>query len=77
MVLAKPSYGMYPADAVPVPAAINDPRSNSPYRKKSTIGLPQSKLVRYMVSDYYGLVTEVDIGSAAPWLDELGWPRTP
>ena len=51
MVVAKPYYGMYPPEAMPVPAAIDDPRTNSPYRKKSIDpAYRDPKLVRFMSS---------------------------
>jgi arylsulfatase A-like enzyme len=77
MVLPRPYYGMYPAAAMRVPASIDDPRANSPYRDsadgKDSAYRDKDK-VRQMVSDYYGLVTEVDdwIGRVLKRLDELG-----
>jgi arylsulfatase A-like enzyme len=75
MVVAKPYYGMYPPEAMPTPAAIDDPRTNSPYRRKAIDpAYRDPKLVRYMLSNYYGLVTEVDdwVGRILHRLDELG-----
>jgi arylsulfatase A-like enzyme len=77
MVLARPYYGMYPVASMPVSRSIDDPRSNSPYRDRNAE--PDSTYrdknkVRYMVSDYYGLVTEVDdwVGRILKRLDDLG-----
>jgi len=75
MVLARPYYGMYPVAAMPVPASIDDPRSNSPYRHKAVDPAYRDKdKIRYMVSNYYGLVTEVDdwVGRLLRRLGELG-----
>jgi len=77
MALPKPYYGMYPADSIPVPASLNDQGENSPYwRQQSRDAGPyrDPQKVRQMMSDYYGLVTEVDdwIGKILNRLDELG-----
>ena len=77
MAVAKPYYGMYPADSIPVPASLNDRGENSPYwRQQSKDAGPyrDPKKVRQMISDYYGLVTEVDdwIGKILHRLGELG-----
>ena len=77
MVLPRPYYGMYPAAEMPVPASIDDPRADSPYRKVGGGKDPAYRdedNVRQMISDYYGLVTEVDdwVGRILNRLDELG-----
>ncbi len=75
MVLPRPYYGMYPAKDMPVPASINDPRSDSPYLKN--VNAPDAyrdpAKVRQMISDYYGLITLDDewIGRLLARLDEL------
>jgi arylsulfatase A-like enzyme len=76
MVVNKPYYRMYPPASMPVPASIDDPLSMSPYLKK---GLADTTYrdkdnVRQMISNYYGLVTEVDdwVGRILHRLDELG-----
>ena len=64
-----------PTASMPVPASIDDPRSNSPYRNKATDpAYRDPNKLRYMISDYYGLVTEVDdwVGRILQRLDELG-----
>jgi len=77
MVLPRPYYGMYPYDSIPVPASLDDRRANSPYeRRHNTDPNPyrDPAKVRQMISDYYGLVAEVDnwIGTILKRLDELG-----
>ncbi|MCX7016853.1 MAG: sulfatase-like hydrolase/transferase, partial [Candidatus Sumerlaeota bacterium] len=77
MVVAKPYYGMFPAESIPVPASINDPRTNSPYPDRNA-GKPNpyrdGKMVQQMASDYYGLVAEVDswVGQILKQLDDYG-----
>ena len=78
MVLPKPWFGMYPATAMPVPASIDDPRTNSPYaRPGPDAGGPayrQPAKIQQMISDYYGLVSLDDewIGRLLQRLDQLG-----
>ncbi len=77
MAVAKPYYGMYPADTIPVPVSLNDRGENSPYwrqQNRDTGPYRDPQKVRQMISDYYGLVTEVDdwIGKILNRLSELG-----
>lgn len=77
MAVAKPYYGMYPAETIQAPASLGDPGENSPYAirdGKSGDPYRDPQKVRQMISDYYGLVTEVDdwIGKVLKRLDELG-----
>ena len=77
MVLPKPYYGMYPAAAIRPPASLGDRRDNSPYWRrdnKDPNPYRDPQKVRQMISNYYGLVTEVDdwIGKVLKRLDELG-----
>ena len=74
MVAAKPYYGMYPPEAIPLPVSLKDLRENSPYPgsdKDSPYHV--AEYVRQKASDYYGLVTEDDdwIGRILTRLDEL------
>jgi arylsulfatase A-like enzyme len=70
-------YQMYDPDKVPIPVSIADDMTNSPY--KSANGRLGNKeyadpdKIKYMISDYYGLVTEVDdwVGKILNKLDEL------
>ncbi|MCP4312092.1 MAG: sulfatase-like hydrolase/transferase [Bacteroidetes bacterium] len=78
MLGPKPYYGMYPvADMIP-PVSISDPMSNSPYtssnsREKRT-EYADPELIKYMISEYYGLITEIDdwVGLILDKLDTLG-----
>jgi arylsulfatase A-like enzyme len=78
MLAPEPYYGMYPVEDMPVPVSINDPMSNSPYassnsREKRT-EYADPERIKYMVSEYYGLVTEIDdwVGKILDKLDSLG-----
>ena len=74
----EPYYGMYPANEMVPPASIDDDMSNSPYadangRKR----LPQYRdkdKIKFMISDYYGLVKEIDdwVGKILSTLDTHG-----
>ena len=78
MVVSEPYYSLYPPEKIPVPASINDPRTNSPYAagtgrdKKDVYRDPKN--IRQMRSIYYGMVTEVDdwVGKILKRMDELG-----
>ena len=77
MVLPKPYYGMYPPAAIPAAgepwatAATIRPTGGATTRTPNPYRDPQK--VRQMISNYYGLVTEVDdwIGKVLKRLDEL------
>ena len=77
MLPTAPYYQMYNPNQVQIPASINDDMSNSPYkaangRLKNTEYANPDK-IKYMISDYYGLVKEVDdwMGKILDKLDEL------
>ena len=77
MMVAEPYYSLYPPDSIPVPASINDLRTNSPYRpnKREEGGAYRDPTnIRQMTSIYYGMVAEVDewVGKILQRLDELG-----
>ncbi|MDO8681942.1 MAG: sulfatase-like hydrolase/transferase [Armatimonadota bacterium] len=78
MTPSKPYYGMYPAADMPLPASIDDPMTNSPYaiaRKMRGMTTSRPKeMFRYMISNYYGLVYEIDyhVGRILSKLKELG-----
>jgi arylsulfatase A-like enzyme len=78
MLPVKPYSRMYPVKDMPVPQSIADPMLNSPYlnangRLKET-EFAQPDKIKYMISDYYGLVKEVDdwVGKILDKLAELG-----
>jgi hypothetical protein len=76
MVVSEPYYSLYPPDKIPVPASINDSRTNSPYAKsnRGPDAYRNPTNIQQMRSIYYGMVTEVDdwIGKILKRLDELG-----
>lgn len=78
MLAPKPYYGMYPVDEMVAPVSINDDMSNSPY-KSSNSRLNRTEYadpdkIKYMISEYYGLITEIDdwVGKILDKLDSLG-----
>ena len=78
MLAPVPYYGMYPVEEMKPPASIGDDMQNSPYagsnQRKVRTEYADPELIRYMISDYYGLITEIDywIGQILNKLDELG-----
>ena len=74
----KSYYNMYPADDMVAPASIADDMNNSPYKTQNgRLGLPQYSdpdQLKYMISNYYGLITEVDVwvGKILDTLEEQG-----
>jgi arylsulfatase A-like enzyme len=78
MLPTEPYYGMYKAQNMPVPASINDDMSNSPYAdangRKNLPEYRDKDKIKYMISDYYGLITEVDdwVGKLLKKLDDNG-----
>jgi arylsulfatase A-like enzyme len=73
-----PYYSMYPAREMVAPVSISDDMVNSPYRSvNGRLGLQEysdPELIKYMISNYYGLVREIDdwVGKILEKLDELG-----
>lgn len=78
MLPVEPYAGMYPVKDMPVPVSISDPMLNSPYLKQNgRLNNPEyadKEKIKYLVSDYYALVTEIDdwVGKILAKLDELG-----
>lgn len=78
MLPPEPYYGMYPARDMIPPASIADDMANSPYRtangrlKNPEYADPQK--ITYMISNYYGLVKEIDdwVGAILDTLDKHG-----
>ena len=70
-------YELYPPDKMRAPASIHDNMENSPYKKTNgRLMNPEyadSAKIKYMISDYYGLVKEVDdwVGKILDKMDEL------
>ncbi len=78
MLPPQPYYGMYPVDEMMPPVSINDDMQNSPYlssngRLNRTEYADPDK-IKYMISEYYGLITEIDdwVGNILDKLDSLG-----
>ena len=78
MLVTELYYAMYPVKDMPVPASIRDDMADSPYREANGRSLlPQYSdpdKIRYMMSAYFGLVTEIDhwVGELLSELEELG-----
>lgn len=78
MILTKPYYGKYKAKEMPLPDNFYDPMTNSPYHTKwkseNMKHYQNSNTIGYMISNYYGLIDEVDywVGEILKTLDELG-----
>lgn len=70
-------YQMYPPGSMKAPISINDNMENSPYKKSNgrleNLEYTDSVKIKYMISEYYGLVKEVDdwVGKILEKLDEL------
>ncbi len=75
---AEPYYSMYPPEEMIPPVSIADRMQNSPYQ--STNGRQRlseyanTEKIKYMISNYYGLITEIDdwVGKILDKLEELG-----
>lgn len=78
MLPPEPYYSMYPPEEMVAPASLKDDMENSPYKSANgRLGLPDysdPEKIRYMISNYYGLVKEIDdwVGEILAKLDELG-----
>ncbi len=77
LVVPTAYHGMYPAAQIPVPASNDDPMDNSPYSERAASEEMQryrnGAHVRQMISNYYGMVKEVDdwVGRLLDKLDAL------
>jgi arylsulfatase A-like enzyme len=69
---------MYPPDKMTMPESIHDPMLNSPYGnrgdRRAHPEYADEQKIKYMIANYYALVTEVDdwVGKILNELDELG-----
>ncbi|MCP4310657.1 MAG: sulfatase-like hydrolase/transferase [Bacteroidetes bacterium] len=78
MLPPEPYYSMYPAAEMVPPVSLNDAMENSPYKNANgRLGLPEysdPEKIKYMISNYYGLVKEIDdwVGKILEKLDETG-----
>lgn len=77
MLPPEPYYSMYPQEGMPVPVSIGDAMENSPYSaangRKNRTEYADPEKIKYMISNYYGLVREIDdwVGKILDKLDEL------
>lgn len=75
---AEPYYSMYPPEDMIPPVSIADRMENSPYRTANgrhvLTEYANTEKVKYMISNYYGLITEIDdwVGIILDKLDEHG-----
>jgi len=78
MLPAYPYYSMYPAEDMIPPVSISDDMTNSPYRTANgRLGNPEyadPQKIKYMISNYYGLVKEIDdwVGAILDTVDKCG-----
>ena len=73
-----PYYNMYPAEDIEPPVSLMDDMTNSPYQSASErlerTEYADPERIKYMISNYYGLVKEIDdwVGKILDKLDDLG-----
>ncbi len=78
MLPMAPYYNIYLAKDMVPPVSINDDMNNSPYQSMNgRKGLPEysdPEKIKYMISNYYGLIKEIDdwVGKILEKLDEHG-----
>lgn len=78
MVVPEPFYSMYPVENMVVPSSINDDMQNSPYQSSNgrlnKTEYADAEKIKYMISNYYGLIAEIDewVGKILDKVDELG-----
>ena len=78
LIVPEPYYSMYPAEEMVPPKSISDDMENSPYKNANgRLGLREysdPEKVKYMISNYYGLVREIDdwVGEILATLDKHG-----
>ncbi len=78
MLPVRPYSKMYPVKDMPVPVSIADQMANSPYKSQNgRLSNPEyadPEKIKYMIADYYALVTEIDVwvGKILDKLTELG-----
>ena len=71
-------YSMYPVEEMIPPVSIDDDMQNSPYAssngRKNRTEYSDPEKIKYMITEYYALVTEIDdwVGRILDKLDELG-----
>ena len=76
MTPTEPYYSMYPAEEMVPPVSLSDDMVNSPYRsangRQTHTEFADPEKVKYVISNYYGLVKEIDdwVGKILDKLDE-------
>ncbi len=81
MLPTKPYSGMYPVNEMPVSPSINDDMKNSPYLnangRKTKMEYSDSTKIKYMMSDYFALITEIDakVGEILATLKKTGMDK--
>jgi len=70
---AEPYYSMYPHENMTPPASITNEMQNSPYKNRRSPDYSDPDKIKYMISNYYGLIAEIDhwVGTLLDKLDEL------
>ncbi len=70
---SEPYYSKYPHVNMTPPASIGDNMQNSPYNGKQKSDYSDPDKIKYMISNYYGLIAEIDdwIGTLLDKLEEL------
>ncbi len=78
MLPSKKYSDMYPVNDMIAPVSISDPMTNSPYINANSrltyTEYANTQKIKYLISDYYALITEVDdwIGKILDKVDALG-----
>jgi len=78
MIVSEPYYSMYNPKEMPIPISIKDNMENSPYihanRRHLLTEYADKDKIKYMISNYYGLITELDewIGKIIRTLEDEG-----
>ncbi|MCF8363171.1 MAG: sulfatase-like hydrolase/transferase [Prolixibacteraceae bacterium] len=73
---AEPYYSMYPPEDMVPPVSIADRMQNSPYKntngRKRLTEYANTEKIKYMISNYYGLIAEIDdwVGKILDKLEE-------
>ncbi|MCA9435557.1 MAG: sulfatase-like hydrolase/transferase [Candidatus Omnitrophica bacterium] len=78
MTPTKPYHGMHPLEEMRPSKSLNDSKENSPYKDSAkhhqAPEYSDPKLIRYMMSNYFGLIREIDdwIGKILQKLEAIG-----
>lgn len=74
----RPYYGMYPPEKMRPPVSMDDAMDNTPYKTVNRrLSMPEyadKEKLKYMISNYYGMISEVDdwVGQIIETLKEIG-----